>query len=90
MLLDKCYRYGHTELQYINYDTIFSISYHLDSDARTKTGTLATVFLKAMNSFRFITQQISIQSISNVINMGKFLFGSNNILYTHIDVDYIQ
>ena len=89
MLLDKCYRYGHTEyhttnsLQYINYDTVCSISYHLDSDARTKTGTLATVFLKEMNSFRFITQQISIQSISNVINMGKSFCVSNAILYTH-------
>ena len=84
MLLDKCYNYGHTKLQYLNHNNVCSISYHLDSDARTKTGTLATVFLKAMNSFRFITQQISIQSISNVINMGKFLCVSNAILYTHI------
>ena len=83
MLVDKCYHYGHTKLyslQYLNHNDVCSTSDYLDSDARTKTGTLATVFLKVMNSFRFITQQISIQSISNVINMGKSLCLSNAIL----------
>ena len=44
----------------------------LDSDARIKTGTLATVYLKVMTSSRFIIQPTSMQSILNVTNMGKF------------------